>query len=35
LHCTVRKFGRVVFDGTCELAALEVGSRPPLTRTSP
>jgi tocopherol cyclase len=31
LHCTVRKFGRVVFDGTCELAGLEVGSRPPLT----
>ena len=29
LHCTVRKFGRVVFDGTCELAGLEVGSRPP------
>jgi len=28
LHCTVRKFGRVVFDGTCELAGLEIGSRP-------
>jgi tocopherol cyclase len=28
LQCTVRKFGRVVFDGTCELAGLEVGSRP-------
>ncbi len=28
LHCTVREFGRVVFDGTCELAALEIGSRP-------
>ncbi len=29
LHCTVRKFGRVIFDGTSEMAALEVGSRPP------
>ena len=28
LRCTVRKFGRVIFDGTSELAALEVGSRP-------
>jgi tocopherol cyclase len=28
LHCTVREFGRVVFEGTCELAGLEVGSRP-------
>ena len=28
LHCTVRKLGRVVFDGTCELAGLEIGSRP-------
>jgi len=28
LHCTVRELGRVVFDGTCELAGLEVGSRP-------
>ena len=28
LRCTVRKFGRVVFDGTCELAGLEIGSRP-------
>ncbi|ACC41855.1 MULTISPECIES: tocopherol cyclase family protein [Mycobacterium ulcerans group] len=28
LHCVVRKFGRVVFDGTCGLAGLEVGSRP-------
>jgi tocopherol cyclase len=32
LHCTVRKFGRVLFDGTSELAALEVGSRPPVSR---
>jgi tocopherol cyclase len=28
LHCTVREFGRVVFDGTCDLAGLEIGSRP-------
>ena len=28
LRCRVREFGRVVFDGTCELAGLEVGSRP-------
>ncbi len=28
LRCTVREFGRVVFDGTCELAGLETGSRP-------
>lgn len=28
LRCTVRKFGRVVFDGTSELAGLEIGSRP-------
>jgi hypothetical protein len=28
LDCVVRKFGRVVFEGTCELAGLEVGSRP-------
>jgi tocopherol cyclase len=28
LHCTVRKFGRLVFDGTCEMAGLEIGSRP-------
>jgi tocopherol cyclase len=26
LHCVVRDFGRVVFDGTSELAGLEVGS---------
>jgi tocopherol cyclase len=28
LHCTVREWGRVIFDGTTEFAALEVGSRP-------
>lgn len=28
LHCTVRELGRVVFDGTAELAGLEIGSRP-------
>jgi hypothetical protein len=28
LHCTVRRFGRVVFDGTSELAGLEAGGRP-------
>ena len=28
LRCTVRDFGRVVFDGTCELAGLEIGTRP-------
>ncbi|KZS57488.1 hypothetical protein A4G26_15785 [Mycobacterium kansasii] len=28
LHCVVRKFGRVVFDGTSELTGLEIGSRP-------
>ncbi len=28
LHCVVREFGRVVFDGTSELAGLEVGSLP-------
>ncbi|BBY01516.1 tocopherol cyclase family protein [Mycobacterium seoulense] len=28
LHCRVREYGRVVFDGTCGLAGLEVGSRP-------
>jgi tocopherol cyclase len=28
LHCIVREFGRVVFDGTSELAGLEVGSLP-------
>jgi len=28
LDCVVRKFGRVVFKGTCQLAGLEVGSRP-------
>ena len=31
LHCTVRKFGRVMFEGTCDLAGLEVGSRPSTT----
>ena len=29
LRCTVRHFGRLLFDGTSELAALEIGSRPP------
>jgi hypothetical protein len=29
LHCVVRDVGRVVFDGTCELAGLEVGNLPP------
>ena len=28
LHCTVRESGRVLFKGTSELAALEVGTRP-------
>jgi hypothetical protein len=28
LHCVVREFGRVVFDGSSELAGLEVGSLP-------
>jgi tocopherol cyclase len=28
LDCVVRKFNRVVFEGSCELAGLEVGSRP-------
>lgn len=28
LHCVVRERGRVIFDETSELAALEVGSRP-------
>ena len=28
LHCVVRERGTVIFDGTSELAALEVGSRP-------
>ena len=28
LHCTVREFGRVVFDGQSELAGLEIGSVP-------
>ena len=28
LRCTVREFGRVVFEGTSELAGLEVGSLP-------
>lgn len=28
LRCTVREFGRVLFDGTSELAGLEVGTRP-------
>lgn len=28
LHLTVRQFGRVLFAGTSELAALEVGTRP-------
>lgn len=28
LHCTVREFGRMVFDGQSELAGLEVGSLP-------
>jgi tocopherol cyclase len=26
LHCVVRDFGKVVFDGTSELAGLEVGN---------
>ncbi len=34
LHCTVRKFGRVVFDGTCELAGLEIGTRPAVSQVS-
>ncbi|MGE2834816.1 tocopherol cyclase family protein [Mycobacterium sp. SMC-4] len=28
LRCTVREWGRTIFDGTSELAGLEVGSRP-------
>ncbi|OBF26418.1 tocopherol cyclase family protein [Mycobacterium sp. ACS4331] len=28
LRCTVREWGRVIFEGTTDLAALEVGSRP-------
>jgi tocopherol cyclase len=28
LHCVVREFGRVVFDGSSDLAGLEVGSLP-------
>lgn len=28
LRCTVREWGRVIFDGTTKFAALEVGSRP-------
>ncbi len=28
LHCVVREFGRVIFDGSSELAGLEVGSLP-------
>lgn len=28
LRCTVREWGRTVFDGTSQLAGLEVGSRP-------
>lgn len=28
LRCTVREWGRVIFDGTSHLAALEVGDRP-------
>ena len=28
LRCRVREFGREVFDGTCELAGLEIGNRP-------
>jgi hypothetical protein len=28
LRCTVRESGRVIFDGTSELAGLEVGTRP-------
>lgn len=28
LHCVVRDFGKVVFDGTSELAGLEVGNLP-------
>ena len=31
LHCTVRRFGRVVFDGTSTMAGLEIGSRPPVS----
>jgi len=33
LRCTVRERGRVVFDGTSELAGLEVGSLPEHSRT--
>jgi hypothetical protein len=32
LHCTVRERGRMVFDGSSELAGLEVGSLPDLSR---
>jgi hypothetical protein len=28
LHCVVRERGKVVFDGTSELAGLEIGSLP-------
>lgn len=28
LRCTVRRYGRLLFDGTSELAGLEVGTRP-------
>ena len=28
LRCTVREWGRIIFDGTSELAGLEIGNRP-------
>ena len=28
LRCTVREWGRVIFDGTSTLAGLEIGDRP-------
>lgn len=28
LRCTVREWGRIIFDGTTQLAGLEIGSRP-------
>ena len=28
LRCTVREWGRTIFEGTSELAGLEIGSRP-------
>ena len=35
LRCTVRERGRVIFDGTSELAGLEIGALPGIDPTSP